>query len=716
MKKGLFLLLGLGVAACSCWASDQGGYLFVTFRGEATPMTEQVYFMVSENGTDWKALNKGEPVLVSNVGERGVRDPYIIRSHDNTKFYLIATDLSIHLNRDWGRAQTAASQSIVVWESTDLVNWSEPRLVKVAPDNAGCTWAPEAIYDEGRGEYMVFWASKTSNDGYSKQRIWAAHTKDFKTFEEPFVYIEKPTTVIDTTIVREDGVYYRFTKDEKYKAITMECSQDLMRGWRDVKDFTLDKLTGYEGPTCFKIEPAQDGKPAKWCLLLDWYSRGRGYQPYVTDDLSEGEFADGIRMNFPFHPVRHGTVMRITSAEMNNLLGKLGEFELSAGSEQVKVNNIVIDKNAGTVEVPVLPGTDLSQFDPQLKTQGAQAVSPEGPQDFSNGPVEYTFGDKHTFQVSAVANHNPVLAGYYADPDIIYSHQTGKFYLYPTSDGFNGWSGTYFKAFSSPDLVHWTDEGVILDLPKDVDWAMGNAWAPCIIEKEVGNGYRYFYYFCGGKESGEKAIGVAMAESPTGPFKPLDEPLIDEKPRGVGGGQQIDPDVFHDPKSGKDYIYWGNGYMAGAVLNRNMASLKKSSIEVMTPDRTFREGVHVFYRKGIYYFLWSEDDTGSPNYRVRYAVAKKPMGPLTIPEDNLVIAREDAEGIYGTGHNSTIQVPGKDEWYIVYHRFTYPKGISMQGPGFHREVCIDRMEFAEDGRIIRVTPTHAGIAPVTPAE
>jgi sucrose-6-phosphate hydrolase SacC (GH32 family) len=296
--KRLLILLALCFAGAT-YAANSNGYLFVTFRGEGSPMTEQIYFMVSENGRDWNALNEGEPVLVSTIGEKGVRDPYIIRSHDGKKFYLIATDLSINLNGDWGRAQTAASQSIVIWESEDLVNWSEPRLVKVAPDNAGCTWAPEAVYDEKRGEYMVFWASKTADDNYSKQRIWAARTKDFKKFSEPFVYIEKPTTVIDTTIIRENGIYYRFTKDEQYKAISMETSKDLMDGWKNVENFSLAKLTGYEGPTCFMIEPPKDDQPAKWCLLLDWYSRGRGYPPYRTDDLSKGQFAEATAMNCP---------------------------------------------------------------------------------------------------------------------------------------------------------------------------------------------------------------------------------------------------------------------------------------------------------------------------------------------------------------------------------------------------------------------------------
>jgi GH43 family beta-xylosidase len=95
-------------------------------------------------------------------------------------------------------------------------------------------------------------------------------------------------------------------------------------------------------------------------------------------------------------------------------------------------------------------------------------------------------------------------------------------------------------------------------------------------------------------------------------------------------------------------------------------------------------------------------------------MSTSPLGKMTIPANNLVVARNDAEGIYGTGHNSTIQVPGKDEWYLVYHRFNYPNGIKMGGDaGYNREVCIDKMEFNADGTIKAVVPTHEGIKPVS---
>ncbi len=846
LSKTIRLLLSLPLLATPILAKP-AGYLFATFGGQPNELNEQIYFSTSRDGREWTLLNNGDPVLVSDIGTKGVRDPYLLRSHDGNKFYIIATDLSMHYLHDWGRSQREGSHSLVIWESTDLVNWSEPRLVEVAPEDAGCTWAPEAIYEEEKGDYLVFWASTTARDGFRKQRIWAARTKDFKTFGEPFIYIEKPNHVIDTTIIREGDVYYRFTKDESHKAITMETAPRLAGPWTDVPGYNLGELTGYEGPECYQLEAASPGKPAVWSLIFDNYRRGRGYIPWTTTNLSSGQFEPAEGFKFPFK-FRHGAVLPLAadeykaindrwpgnpvvtlsplgqpestirhsrfhlrldenvtpaedgrwllasgldgdsdtisfrsvnfpdrylnpSAEGVNVLPNDGtpafaeqtsfvrvpglssdegvsfrlkakpDFYLKASSSGVTVGPVStsadrqsatfgdkqpalvptaaesrpinVETSPGTVVVPVPGNTNLRAFDPSFAPVPGYQLAPAGPQNFSAGPVPYTLtpadgGPAKTIRVSVVARNNPVIPGYFADPDIIYSQKNKLFYLYPTTDGVTDWNGSVFHTFSSRNLVDWKDEGVIVDLGPDVSWADRRAWAPCIIEKKVGNEYRYFYYFCG-----EQKIGVAVASDPAGPFKDSGQPLIDSRPEGVRGGQQIDPDVFHDPESGKDYLYWGNGYMAVAELNPDMVSIDKSSIQVITPDKTFREGAHVFYRKGIYYFIWSEDDTRSPNYRLRYAVAKSPTGPLTIPENNIVIEKKPEDGIYATGHNSTIQIPGRDEWYLVYHRFNYPKGIDMgREAGYHREVCIDTMEFDAAGHIIQVTPTHQGIAPI----
>jgi hypothetical protein len=361
----------------------------------------------------------------------------------------------------------------------------------------------------------------------------------------------------------------------------------------------------------------------------------------------------------------------------------------------------------------VKKGVDLSSLDPQFSAFSGTTISPFGAQDFSKGPVNYTITiegkDEKVYQAIASEDHNPVLAGFYADPDILYAEKTGKYYIYPTSDGFHNWGGYYFKTFSSENLVNWKDEGIILNLRGDVSWANDNAWAPCIIEKKINGEFKYFFYFCG-----KQKIGVAIADNPEGPFIDSGQALINWKPEGITGGQEIDPDVFTDPKTGKSYLYWGNMYMAGAELNDDMISLKMNTLKVMTPDQTFREGIYVIYRDGIYYFMWSEDDTRSPNYKVRYATSDSPLGILTIPEDNIVIQQDAEKEIFATGHNSAIQVPGTDDWYLVYHRFTFPKGKEMgRSAGFHREVCIDKLEFDTDGNIKEVKPTFFGVGEIT---
>lgn len=315
-------------------------------------------------------------------------------------------------------------------------------------------------------------------------------------------------------------------------------------------------------------------------------------------------------------------------------------------------------------------------------------------------------------------NHvNPIIPGFHADPEIMYSEKTNKFYIYATTDGVPGWGGYKFNCFSSDDLVNWKDEGTILDAKSDqVKWANGNAWAPCIEEKKMKDGsYKYYFYYSANAGK-RKEIGVAVADSPTGPFVDLGKPIISDSP--VGHGQQIDVDVFTDPKSGKSYIYWGNGYMAGAELNDDMTSVKEGTIKVMTPqggtlkDYNYREAPYVFYRKGKYYFMWSVDDTGSPNYHVAYGTSSSPLGDIKVAEEPVVLIQDPENKIYGTAHNSVLKLPGKDQWYIVYHRINKNYLSRDLGPGFHREVCIDKMTFDKKGRIVPVKPTHDGVEPI----
>lgn len=294
------------------------GFLFATFKGEQTPLSEQVYLALSLDGRRWTALNGGAPSLVNELGERGVRDPFLLRAADGAGYYLIGTDLSINRDPDWTRAVRAGSRCIVVWESPDLVRWSPPRLAAVAPADAGCAWAPEAVHDARTGDYLVFWASTTARDDFVRHRIWAARTRDFREFSAPFVYIEGEAPVIDTTIVHDGRAYFRFTKDERHKSVTLQTCETLEGVWREVEGFTLRGMAGYEGPQCYLIEPGAEGRSPVWGLIMDHYMAGRGYQPYVTGDLASGRFEPAAGFHFPF-PFRHGSVLSLTREEVDRL-------------------------------------------------------------------------------------------------------------------------------------------------------------------------------------------------------------------------------------------------------------------------------------------------------------------------------------------------------------------------------------------------------------
>lgn len=323
-----------------------------------------------------------------------------------------------------------------------------------------------------------------------------------------------------------------------------------------------------------------------------------------------------------------------------------------------------------------------------------------------------------------------MLPGQYADPDIDYFD--GKFWIYPTTDGYPSWSGTVFHAFSSPDMVNWEDEGVIMELAKTnpgvndkgvqiaaSPWAVkGSAWAPTIEKK---NG-KYYFYYCGKDSSGTSAVGVAVADSPEGPYKDKGTALVTTamcKDAGASVGQAIDPSIYTDD-NGKSYILLGNGSAVIAELSDDMTSIKDGTLKRIDGLADFRESVVVTKAGGKYHWTWSCDDANSPNYHVNYGVSDK-----LIQDDGTVkvelkkknfLSKDESKNILGSAHQSVVQVKdvsGKDRYFMAYHRFYTPLNIftSEDGLGKHRETCVDEITFDENGEMV-ITPTLEGVAAV----
>lgn len=404
-------------------------YLFAYFPYTKTGgRDERIYFGISEDGLNFTALNNEQFILESTMGTHGLRDPFIIRSHEGDKFFLIATDLTVagikqdgqdYPGQSWDTNQVSGSQSIMIWESTDLVNWSEQRMRKVAVDTAGCTWAPEAYWDDELGEYVVFWASRVSDDNHKKQRLYYATTPDFDTFSEAKVWIDAEGDVIDSTVIKAGEYYYRYTKNEqdgfttsfgtKPKHVYCERSKSLTSTeWELVYEDSLTEDVSFsiEGPCIYKFNE-DDKENAAFLASLksidlddtkDIYgliadNNGNYIFPGISDDITTGKFhrlgesesvtVDGISLySMPKPTASHGTIMPITSEEYNNLRIAYDEgYRTTAEPYVTQVENDTAALSLPSTKVSAdmtLPGTGTNGSVITWESSNPSIITPNG--------------------------------------------------------------------------------------------------------------------------------------------------------------------------------------------------------------------------------------------------------------------------------------------------------------------------------------------------
>mgnify|MGYP002518020323 FL=1 len=296
-----------------------------------------------------------------------------------------------------------------------------------------------------------------------------------------------------------------------------------------------------------------------------------------------------------------------------------------------------------------------------------------------------------TSKVEKEMSGNPIFPGWYADPEgIVFDDE---FWIYPTLSMLHGEDvekykahaerkckatykdfivQTHFDAFSSKDLVHWTKHPEVLSM-ENISWFDNALWAPSIIKA---NGKYYLFFGANNIQNNDQVggIGVSVSDKPEGPFKDaLDKPLIGEI---VNGAQPIDQFVFRDD-DGQFYMFYGGwGHCNMCKLSSDLLSIVPwedgQKFHEVTPSPSYVEGPFMLKRNGKYYFMWSEGGWTGPNYCVAYAIADTPFGPFKRIGK---ILERDPEVAVGAGHHSVIKVPGKDEYYIIYHLLFPP--ISM---------------------------------------
>ncbi|KAB8234421.1 hypothetical protein BDV23DRAFT_190888 [Aspergillus alliaceus] len=310
----------LGSPTLSGRQDQKAGYLSVYW----TTNDESVYFALSDNSDPlgFSPINNNKPVVTPTVGTKAVRDTSIIVGEgDNVgKYWIIGTDLNIG-STNWGDAVRTGSRGIYVWESTDLITWSEGALVTVEDSTAGMVWAPDAIWDAEQGQYLVHWASKfysaddTNHTGAATTAniLRYAHTKDFKTFTEPKTYIDSSTDVIDLCFFRvDDNTFLRSYVNSSASGLPVQISTNGLFGdWSSLG--TVADSTSYEAPYFF----ADNMSSGKGYLLADVVGSNPGLSGWTSSDLKKGIFIKDSSHDLTF--MRHNSVLSVTQSQYDAL-------------------------------------------------------------------------------------------------------------------------------------------------------------------------------------------------------------------------------------------------------------------------------------------------------------------------------------------------------------------------------------------------------------
>ena len=308
---------------------------------------------------------------------------------------------------------------------------------------------------------------------------------------------------------------------------------------------------------------------------------------------------------------------------------------------------------------------------------------------------------------------NPIIQTHFS-PDPAPMVYKDRMYIYTGDDipGFDFYYMTKWRVHSSGDMVNWTDRGVPISL-ESFSWARDRAWAAQCVQRDG----KFYWYICAQTVNNDMAIGVAMSDSPTGPFKDaLGKPLIT-----TGSWDNIDPTVFIDD-DGQAYLYWGNSHLFYVKLNRDMISyagkiteipqsvesfggLRRpgKSDEVLQKQEKF-EDVFVegpwFYKRNNQYYMMYAGMTGRTEC-LSYSTSKSPTGPWKY--QGKIMTDQPTNSF--TNHGGIIDFKGKS--YLFYHT-----GLLPGAGSYGRSTAIEEFKYNSDGSIPKITMTKEGVNPI----
>lgn len=288
-----------------------GLYLFAFFQGNA-PEKEQLSYALSTDGYHFNILNYGRSIWKSNVGTGCIRDPFIIKSHDDDSYYLLATDMRSYSGWD-------SNRNILTAHSKDLITWEDITVIEIAnkypnTQRADRAWAPQAIYDPEKQSYMIYFAVRTPGNG-NKTIMYHAYSKDFKKLDTAVELLFAPRNgneAIDSDIIYQNNKYYMYYKDETRKTINLATADHASGPYQEIKQLSSNGQE-VEGCNIYKV-----GGTNKWLMMSDDYINGY-FVLQETTDLVNFKTVDRRNYSFNFTP-RHGYVIPINVSQYNALL------------------------------------------------------------------------------------------------------------------------------------------------------------------------------------------------------------------------------------------------------------------------------------------------------------------------------------------------------------------------------------------------------------
>lgn len=291
-------------------------YLFCYFTGNR-PEEESVHFALSQDGYHFNSLNSNEPVIKQQLGRKCARDPFIFRDNDGM-FHIIATDMRCY--DGWN-----SNNSMVMWDSADLINWENERIFDFsqfeATKNADRVWAPQIIYDKFEDAYMIYWSHNNTDDELSTV-TWYIYTRDFVSFiTEPKLLFKPKSNLagIDGDMIEYNGKYYLYIADEGKDAVCYAVSDKPSGPFYEPDDNKVSVAkTAIEGNCMYKVLGSD-----KYVMIADRFKNGGYFMQEGTDLL---HFTEVEKDSFSIDHIkaRHGSMLHITDSEYERLASAFG--------------------------------------------------------------------------------------------------------------------------------------------------------------------------------------------------------------------------------------------------------------------------------------------------------------------------------------------------------------------------------------------------------